>query len=72
MEETLLIVCNFSPVSYDSYQVGVPFAGKYKEIFNSDNGKYGGLGVVNTRAKNAVHAECEESKDQQKIVRDVV
>lgn len=62
MEETLLIVCNFSPVSYDSYQVGVPFAGKYKEIFNSDNGKYGGLGVVNTRAKNAVRAECDNRK----------
>ena len=67
MEETLLIVCNFSPVSYDSYQVGVPFAGKYKEIFNSDNGKYGGLGVVNTRAKNAVHAECDNRENSLKM-----
>ena len=60
-------VCNFSPVSYDSYQVGVPFAGKYKEIFNSDNGKYGGLGVVNTRAKNAVHAECDNRENSLKM-----
>ena len=67
MEETLLIVCNFSPVSYDSYQVGVPFAGKYKENFNSDNGKYGGLGVVNTRAKNAVHAECDNRENSLKM-----
>ena len=67
MEETLLIVCNFSPVSYDSYQVGVPFAGKYKEIFNSDNGKYGGLGVVNTRSKNAVHAECDNRENSLKM-----
>ena len=67
MEETLLIICNFSPVSYDSYQVGVPFAGKYKEIFNSDNGKYGGLGVVNTRAKNAVHAECDNRENSLKM-----
>ena len=67
MEETLLIVGNFSPVSDDSYQVGVPFAGKYKEIFNSDNGKYGGLGVVNTRAKNAVHAECDNRENSLKM-----
>lgn len=43
-EETILAVCNFSPVSYDSYRVGVPFAGKYKEIFNSDSEKFGGHG----------------------------
>ena len=58
-EETVLAVCNFSPVSYDSYQVGVPFAGKYKEVFNSDSGKYGGQGAVNARAKAAVHVECD-------------
>lgn len=35
-EETLLAVCNFAAVPYEDYQVGVPFYGKYKEIFNSD------------------------------------
>ena len=42
------------------YNVGVPFAGKYKEIFNSDDKKYGGNGVVNTRVKAAKKAECDE------------
>ena len=59
-EETLLVICNFAAIPYENYQVGVPFAGKYKEIFNSDDKKYGGNGVVNTRVKAAKKAECDE------------
>ena len=66
-EETILAVCNFSPVSYDSYRVGVPFAGKYKEIFNSDSEKFGGQGVVNARAKAAVHMECDNREFSLKL-----
>ena len=36
-EETLLIVCNFSPLTYENHKIGVPYPGKYKEIFNSDS-----------------------------------
>lgn len=32
---------------------------KYKEIFNSDSEKFGGQGVVNARAKAAIHMECD-------------
>ena len=66
-EETILAVCDFSPVSYDSYRVGVPFAGKYKEIFNSDSEKFGGQGVVNARAKAAVHMECDNREFSLKL-----
>lgn len=59
-EETVLAVCNFAAIPYENYNVGVPFAGKYKEIFNSDDKKYGGNGVVNTRVKAAKKAECDE------------
>ena len=55
-EETVLAVCNFAAIPYENYNVGVPFAGKYKEIFNSDDKKYGGNGVVNTRVKAAKKA----------------
>ena len=60
-------MCNFSPVSYDSYRVGVPFAGKYKEIFNSDSEKFGGQGVVNARAKAAIHMECDNREFSLKL-----
>lgn len=59
-EEMLLAVCNFAAVFYENYQVGVPYAGKYKEIFNSDLKKYGGNGVGNPRVKTAKQQECDE------------
>ena len=49
--ETLLVVCNFTPVAYDKFVLGVPTAGKYKEIFNSNAKEFGGDGVVNPRVK---------------------
>ena len=50
-EETLLFVCNFVPVAHEKFQLGVPFAGKYKEILNSDDVRFGGSGMVNPRVK---------------------
>lgn len=51
--EVLLIVCNFTPVPYDKFRIGVPFAGKYKEIFNTDSEVYGGFGFGNPRLKHS-------------------
>ncbi len=52
-DETLLVVCNFTPVAHEKFRLGVPFAGKYKEIFNSDNKEFGGTGFVNPRLKQS-------------------
>ncbi|MBQ6660649.1 MAG: 1,4-alpha-glucan branching protein GlgB [Lachnospiraceae bacterium] len=52
-EESLFVVCNFTPVVYEKQSVGVPFPGKYKEIFNSDSVHYGGSGHVNARLKQS-------------------
>jgi 1,4-alpha-glucan branching enzyme len=52
-EETLLVLCNFTPVEYSNFRVGVPYAGKYKEIFNSDAVEFGGTGFVNPRLKQS-------------------
>ena len=66
-EETLLVICNFAAVTHENYQVGVPFAGKYKEIFNSDAAEFGGEGVVNPRAKTAKAEECDEREHSIKV-----
>ena len=58
-EETLLFVCNFAPVEHEQFQIGVPFAGKYKEIFNSDDKAFGGSGKGNPRVKTSKAAEYD-------------
>jgi 1,4-alpha-glucan branching enzyme len=41
------VVCisNFTPLVRSGYRVGVPQAGTYSELLNTDSGKYGGSGV---------------------------
>ncbi|MCS6835065.1 MAG: 1,4-alpha-glucan branching protein GlgB [Anaerolineae bacterium] len=43
----LVIVCNFTPVVRQSYRIGVPEAGHYAEVLNSDAARYGGSGMSN-------------------------
>jgi 1,4-alpha-glucan branching enzyme len=43
----LLVVCNFTPVPRPNYVVGVPGAGFWREIANSDATDYGGSGWGN-------------------------
>jgi 1,4-alpha-glucan branching enzyme len=59
IEDTLLIVCNFTPVTYHNFKIGLPFAGKYKEFFNSDDLKYGGSGNINPRLKQSKNIEAD-------------
>ena len=59
-EETLLVLCNFTDESFSQYKAGVPFAGKYKEILNTDDVKYGGTGKINPRAKSAKPVPADE------------
>ena len=47
--ENVIVVCNFTPRTIDSYKIGLPVNGKLKEIFNSDAEKFGGSGNVNSR-----------------------
>lgn len=58
-EDTLLVVCNFTPVSRDKYKVGVPYAGSYKEIFCSDNEKFGGDGSKNNTVRAGKKSACD-------------
>ncbi|WP_265445914.1 1,4-alpha-glucan branching protein GlgB [Acetivibrio straminisolvens] len=45
--DSLIFVCNFTPVPHDDYRIGSPFNTTYDEIFNSDWEKYGGSNVGN-------------------------
>ena len=65
--DMLLVICNFADLAYEKYEMGVPFAGKYKEIFNSDDEKYGGTGVINKRVKSSKEKECDFRDNSIKI-----
>mgnify|MGYP006301657043 FL=1 len=43
----LIVICNFTPAYYENYRIGVPEAGIFKEVFNSDYSEYGGSGKEN-------------------------
>ena len=46
-DDFLLAVCNFTPEAHEGYRIGMPAAGIYREVFNSDREEFGGSGVKN-------------------------
>ncbi|OAN69822.1 1,4-alpha-glucan branching enzyme [Jannaschia sp. EhC01] len=51
----VVVMCNFTPVERTEFRVGVPEAGQWDEVLNTDAGAYGGnnignLGAVTARA----------------------
>ncbi|MGE5469521.1 MAG: 1,4-alpha-glucan branching protein GlgB [Bacteroidota bacterium] len=45
--QTMLVVCNLTPVPQPNYAVGVPSGGHWREVLNSDAPIYGGSGLGN-------------------------
>jgi 1,4-alpha-glucan branching enzyme len=52
--DSVLVVCNFTPVPRLGYRVGVPHGGYWREMLNSDAREYAGSGMGNL---GGVHAE---------------
>ncbi len=66
--EDLLVICNFTPVIRKKFLTGVPYAGKYKEIFNSDSERFGGEGNVNPRLKTSKAVPWDGRENSMEIV----
>ena len=43
----VVVLCNFTPLVRQDYRIGVPAAGSYRELINTDLAVYGGSGVGN-------------------------
>jgi 1,4-alpha-glucan branching enzyme len=52
-ENAIVVVCNFTPVVRDGYRIGVPRAGYYREMLNTDSGYYWGSDAGNGGGVNA-------------------
>ena len=45
---SVVVILNFTPVVRERYRIGVPAAGEYRELLNSDSTFYGGSNVGNS------------------------
>jgi 1,4-alpha-glucan branching enzyme len=59
----MLVVSNMTPVPRQGYRIGVPLAGGWREVFNSDSGLYGGSNVGNAgqveTTQSAAHGHAQ-------------
>lgn len=55
-DEVMLVIVNMTPVPRHGYRVGVPRAGRYREILNSDAACYGGSNLGNS--SNAAQSDA--------------
>ena len=60
----LMVVINFSPVARDGYQVNVSTAGKYKEVFSTDETKFGGKGNLNNEILKSAKYQTQSGEIQ--------
>jgi 1,4-alpha-glucan branching enzyme len=51
-------IANFSAMPHTDYRIGLPFAGKWREVINTDAPVYGGSGAGNLGAVEAVPEPC--------------
>ena len=54
-QPTILVVSNMTPVPRRGYRVGVPQAGSWREILNSDSSHYGGSNIGNAGGVEAAN-----------------
>ncbi|MBV09851.1 MAG: 1,4-alpha-glucan branching enzyme, partial [Rubinisphaera sp.] len=66
--ETLVCAFNFTPVPRDKYLIGVPKAGTYTEILNSDAHTYGGTNVGNAGKVKTVKEPMHGRKQSVEVV----
>jgi 1,4-alpha-glucan branching enzyme len=51
----LACIANFSPTPHNNYRVGLPLAGRWREVLNTDATGYGGSGMGNLGSVQAVN-----------------
>lgn len=61
-DEDVVILINFDPAYYETFEMGVPREGDYIEIFNTDDPAFGGSGKHNDRVLSS-HPEPKHGFD---------
>ena len=63
----LMFILNFTPVAHERYSVKAPCRGKYTEILNSDDVKYGGQGRMNPNPITARRKAVSKPADKKAV-----
>lgn len=56
-EQCVVVIVNMTPESYENYEIGVPFAGTYTELFNSEKDIYSGSNMCNFEPLSSIVGE---------------
>ena len=70
-----MFICNFTPMVYYDFMVGVPYEGEYVEVFNTDEERFGGSGQVMgdvTLVSEKVKKEVVEISEENNEISDEV
>ncbi|MFT6267802.1 MAG: 1,4-alpha-glucan branching enzyme [Alphaproteobacteria bacterium] len=59
-DDVVIVVSNFTPSVHEHFRIGVPFAGKYKLILNTDEATFGGSGY---KVKQTVKSDTNAAND---------
>ena len=63
--QLVVVLCNLTPLPRPAYRIGVPVAGEWREIINTDAAIYGGSGV----ATGVAATEAEPAHGQAQSLR---
>ena len=66
-KEVIVCVFNMTPASYENYGIGVPYAGKYTEILNSEKDIYDGCNMCNFEPVRSKPNELKDARFNQYI-----
>jgi 1,4-alpha-glucan branching enzyme len=66
-DDPVVVLANFTPVPREGYRIGVPRAGFWKEVLDTDAGVYGGSGIGNRGGMN-VESRASHGFEQSLVV----
>jgi 1,4-alpha-glucan branching enzyme len=66
-EDWLLVALNATPVARTDYRLGVPHAGQWREIFNSDSAEFGGSNATNAQTLWTEPVRCDDREQSLQI-----
>ncbi len=67
-DPSIVVVCNFTPIPRRDYRIGVPRAGRWEEILNSDSAAYGGSEVGNMGSVETEKTPCHGREQSLELV----